>query len=147
MNELDSSGAAGAARTGRARGRSWRGRVLATICALGLACAVPTAAVAAEGDSVAREAGLGLGAVLLSLVYGPAKVLYAVGGATTGGLAFLFSGGDPDVAKVILTPSVRGDYVVTPAHLTGERDLEFLGRDPAYRTEAPAVATAPEAAW
>ena len=26
-----------------------------------------------------------------------------------------------------------GDYVVTPAHLRGERPLEFIGRDPAYR--------------
>jgi len=27
---------------------------------------------------------------------------------------------------------VRGDYVVTPSHLRGERELEFLGRDPNY---------------
>ena len=32
----------------------------------------------------------------------------------------------------VITPAVRGDYVVTPAHLRGERELEFIGRDPDY---------------
>lgn len=98
---------------------------------------------------MASEAGLGLGSVLASLVYGPTKVVYAVAGATVGGLAFLFSGGDADVAGVILTPSVRGDYVITPAHLRGEREIEFLGREPGYR-ESANVAQAPEvpeASW
>ena len=29
----------------------------------------------------------------------------------------------------ILNSAVRGDYVVTPAHLEGHRDLRFVGQD------------------
>ena len=56
-------------------------------------------------------------------------------GLVVGGLAWCFSGGDNNVAKVVLTPSVLGDYVVTPSHLTGEKTLEFFGRDPEYRDD------------
>ena len=143
MNMLDFGAAAG--RTDSAGRRSWRSSALALICAAGLLGSATMAS--AEAGDMASEAGLGLGAVLVSLVYGPVKVLYAIAGATTGGLAFVFSGGDADVAKVVLTPSVRGDYVITPAHLTGEREIEFLGRDPGYRKTSPAVASAPEADW
>ena len=39
------------------------------------------------------------------------------------------------MARVIISPSVRGDYVVTPGQLRGERSLEFVGREPAYRSQ------------
>jgi hypothetical protein len=35
----------------------------------------------------------------------------------------------------VVTPAVRGDYVVTPQHIRGERNLEFFGRSPDYREE------------
>ena len=75
---------------------------------------------------------LGTVAVATSVVYGTAKVVYAVLGSATGGVAWLLTGGDSDTARRIIQPAVRGDYVVTPAHLTAERSLEFVGRDP-YR--------------
>jgi hypothetical protein len=55
-------------------------------------------------------------------------VAYAAGGSIVAGLAYVLSGGDKDVAKPIFDASVRGDYVVTPQHMSGERDLEFVGR-------------------
>ncbi len=87
-----------------------------------------------QEPSAASEAGVGALAALSTLVYGPIKVVYAVGGVIFGGFAWALSGGDRDVMNAVFTPSVRGDYVVTPAHLRGERPLEFFGRDPAYRS-------------
>ena len=37
--------------------------------------------------------------------------------------------------QAVMTPAIRGDYVVTPSHVKGERMIEFFGREPAYRRE------------
>ncbi len=123
--------------------------------AVGTAAAVllvaPGAAFAGSNDAdMARDGGLGAGSALCSLLYGPVKILYATGGILTGALAFGFSGGDVDVARSILTPSVLGDYVVTTEHLRGQRKLEFIGRaaepsQPSWESSAPTdVAAAPD---
>ena len=82
----------------------------------------------AQEESTGAAAGWGALSALTSLVYSPVKVVYAVGGLVVGGFAWLFSAGDNDVVKTVTTPAVRGDYVVIPGHLTGERKLEFIGR-------------------
>ena len=87
----------------------------------------------AENGGREGEAGLGVAAGLISLFYAPAKVLYAAGGGLVAGLAYVVSGGDQQVVDPILTPALRGDYVVTPAHLRGEQQLEFVGREPEDR--------------
>jgi hypothetical protein len=46
----------------------------------------------------------------------------------------------------VVTPAVRGDYVVTPSHLRMERRLEFYGQDPSYRPEASQTAMNPSEA-
>ena len=51
----------------------------------------------------------------------------AVLGAVAGGVGFIFSGGDKVTAEKIWSPSLGGEYVVTPAHLRGEKDLHFFG--------------------
>lgn len=90
-----------------------------------------------------KNVGVGVGSAFASLVYAPVKLCYAFGGLLVGGMAWAFSGGDNDVAMVVITPSVLGDYVVTPDHLTGEQSLEFFGRDPQYAEENLDVAAAP----
>jgi hypothetical protein len=108
-----------------------------------LACVVMLALapqVARADDSMESEAGLGAASAVCSLFYGPVKVVYALSGLIFGGLAWGLSGGDSDVLRAVVTPSVRGDYVITPALLRGERPLEFFGKDPEYRSEAPAEA-------
>jgi hypothetical protein len=114
-------------------------------CASVIAVGSLLMAPAAWADSTAKEGGLGMAAAISSLVYGPAKVVYAVGGTTAAGFAWLFSGGDSRVAQTVLTRSVRGTYVITPETLQGQRELEFVGRAPEYREAAPQVASAPEA--
>jgi len=73
--------------------------------------------------------GLGVGAALCTLVYGPAKILYATLGSLTGGLAWALTGGRTDVPREIIEPAVRGDYVVTPENLTFNQPLLFVGKE------------------
>jgi hypothetical protein len=103
---------------------------------LGMCAAIlahPGLAQANEG--VESEGGWGALAATASLLYGPVKVCYAAMGLTVGGLAWGLTGGDRQVMDPIITASVRGDYVITPAHLRGEQRIEFLGRDPVYRRQ------------
>lgn len=97
---------------------------------------------ASASQSTENEAGLGIAAGLVSLVYTPAKVLYALSGGAVAGMAYLASAGDQDVTEPILTPSLHGDYIVTPEHLKGERALEFFGRTPHEPVAPPPVSSA-----
>jgi hypothetical protein len=136
--------------TNRSRSRGRTARVpcsvlLALMCAV---CIASAPATAAEGTAkeISKRGGLGFSSALLTLVYAPVKVVYATGGLLVGGLAYGFSGGDREVARVVFTPSLLGDYVVTPAHLSRQEPLEFFGRDPAYDPQEVNVAAGPERA-
>jgi hypothetical protein len=109
-----------------------------------LACvlAIALAPRPAQAEAMETEAGLGIASVLCSLLYGPVKVLYATGGMLVGGLAWGLSGGDSEVLHAVITPSVRGDYVITPTLLRGERPIQFFGQDPEYHPEDVAGAPA-----
>jgi hypothetical protein len=126
--------------TGPRNGGGLRALGCACLCAAVVALA-PAPALAGDTLDMAKEAGLGAGSAVTSLVYAPLKLLYATGGLLVGGLAWTFSGGDADVAKVVLTPSVRGDYVITPDTLTGRKPLEFFGREPGYQSDWGDVAS------
>lgn len=81
----------------------------------------------ARAENTWRTAGLGVGSVFCSLFYSPAKVLYAAGGLITGSLAYLVTIGDQETANNIFVPTLRGTYIITPANLTGEEDVHFVG--------------------
>jgi hypothetical protein len=104
--------------------------VLVAFLCLSLALA-PASALADEPveRNTAATYGLGVGSAICSLVYGPVKIVYATLGAITGGLAWALTGGRSDVASAVIEASMRGDYVVTPEHLTFNRPLSFTGRD------------------
>ena len=92
----------------------------------------PRAEAAAQGQSsdtslTMGEVGYGAGAFVASLFYTPVKVTYAVLGLVAGGLGYVVTAGRTDVAKNIVAPAVRGDYVVAPSHLRGEKPLAFIG--------------------
>ena len=80
--------------------------------------------------SLATDFALGAGAVVATLFYSPAKVLYAGLGLVTGSAAYILTGGSATVANRILTPALRGTYVITSKHLTGEERVEFIGKEP-----------------
>jgi hypothetical protein len=108
------------------RSRFVRG-LAAGVVALGIAAA-PLSAGAEE--TMGNEAGLGAASAACTLLYGPAKLIYAGLGGFGAGLAWLLSAGDNEVAGRVLNRSLRGDYVITPSHLRGERPIVFIGRDP-----------------
>jgi hypothetical protein len=88
-----------------------------------LAVATPRA----EAGGYAKDAGLGVACVFINILYMPAKVVYATLGGFTGGVAYLLTGLNYDVADRIWAPSLGGNYVVTPAHLRNEQTLYFSG--------------------
>ena len=104
----------------------FRGRlgVLALVAVLAWA---PLSA-SAEEESLAYEGSVGIGAAICTLIYSPLKVVYASGGLLVSSLAWMWTWGDSSVAGPIYQSAVGGDYVVTPAHLDGQRDLRFSGR-------------------
>jgi hypothetical protein len=111
-----------------------RSRFVRHIAAGVVALAIATAPLAARADeSMGNEAGLGAASAALTLLYGPAKLVYAGLGGLGAGLAWLLSAGDNEVAGRVLNRSLRGDYVITPAHLRGERSIVFIGRDPGHQ--------------
>lgn len=120
-------------------------RIGAVTVALALGASLSATPVKADEASASHsaedETGLGIAAGLVTLVYTPAKVLYALGGGAIAGMAYLASAGDQDVTEPILTPSLRGDYFVTPEHLKGERSLEFFGRSPHGSAATPPVSS------
>jgi hypothetical protein len=75
----------------------------------------------------AGEVGYGAGSFVASLFYTPVKLTYAVLGLVAGGLGYVVTAGRTDVTKNIVAPAVRGDYVVAPSHLKGEKPLVFIG--------------------
>ena len=112
--------------------------VVAGLLAAVLATAPTLSFAEGKAAEVSKESGLGAAAAVSSLIYGPAKLLYATGGVIVGAFAYAFTAGDSAVAEKVFTRSLRGDYVITPGMLMGEESLEFIGRDIA-ETTAPAA--------
>jgi len=83
----------------------------------------------AEEQSQGSPKGAGLQAAswVLTIPYGAAKVCFAVLGGVTGGLTYVFSGGNLNAAKSVWQTSMYGTYVITPEHLQGDRPVRFLG--------------------
>jgi hypothetical protein len=100
------------------------GALLAALALL----STPLPGLADEPESAAYSGLTGVGAAICTLVYAPLKVAYALGGSVISGFAWAWTLGEKQVAGPILRSAVRGDYVVTPAHLEGRRDLHFVGR-------------------
>lgn len=94
----------------------------------GLALSLLVAGNARADASDSEGVGYGIGAALCSIVYGPAKIVYAILGSVVGAGAWAVTGGDSEVATPIFESALYGDYVVTPDVLRGERPLEFVGR-------------------
>lgn len=94
----------------------------------GLSLSLLLAGAARADDSDSESVGYGIGAALCSVVYGPAKIVYALVGSLVGAGAWAVTGGDANVSTPIFESALYGDYVVTPDVLRGERPLEFVGR-------------------
>jgi hypothetical protein len=110
----------------------WCALLNTTGCPLVIAGAVGggaagAAASAQESKKEDHSAWSYVGAVLGSVVYTPAKVIFAGLGAVTSGVAYLVTIGDSSASDAIWKTSVNGDYVITPSVIEGEKDLHFTG--------------------
>ena len=92
-----------------------------------------------EVSSPTNEAALGIGSALLTVVYFPAKLVYAVLGGIVGGFTYGLTGGNLETAKEVWEPSFYGTYVITPEHLKGNEPVRFFGvsayEDEPYQAE------------
>jgi len=94
--------------------------------------------------SSGEDLGYGVGSVLASMFYSPFKLTYAGLGLITGGLGYVLSAGNTDVMNNIISPAVRGNYVVTPRHLKGEEALIFVGPPPPPEPQQASSAALPQ---
>ena len=85
----------------------------------------PTAAAGFGSEAIQS-----LGSYFLTLPYGGIKMAVAVLGTVAGGMGITFTGGEKVTSEKIWSPALGGEYVVTPAHRRGEKDLHFFGSTP-----------------
>ena len=83
--------------------------------------------VFADTSEKAADVGLGIASFVSTLPYGAVKLAYAGLGAIVGGFTYLLTAGDLDSANVVWEKSLLGTYVITPDHLTGDKQVRFLG--------------------
>lgn len=72
-----------------------------------------------------EDAGMGTATVLANVLYMPAKVVYATLGGVTGGFAYVLTGANYQVAERVWTPSLGGNYVLSPEQLRGNQPIYF----------------------
>jgi hypothetical protein len=76
-----------------------------------------------------------------NLFYIPAKIAYGTLGGVAGGAAYVFSRDDRHTARRIWNNSLGGDYVLTPAMISGQEPIHFMGF--ASRSSSGANAASP----
>ena len=79
-------------------------------------------------ESLPATAGMGLASFLATIPYGVAKIGYAIAGAVAGGLEYLYDGGMTPAVEEIWDSSMGGTYILTPDHLRGKKEIEFVGK-------------------
>ncbi|MBI4000854.1 MAG: hypothetical protein HY348_03620 [Nitrospira defluvii] len=99
-------------------------RITLFVLVLVLGCQATLSVRTVSAARSGTEAIQGLGSYFLTLPYGGIKMAVAVLGAVVGGLGFVFTGGD---SEQNLGPIAGGEYVITPEHIRGEKDLHFFG--------------------
>lgn len=99
--------------------------VVAALVLLLVCGPISGSARAAEGYQ--QDVLWGMAAVGASLLYSPAKVVYATLGGIVGGMTYLCTAGNVEVAQRVWSTSLGGTYVLTPAMLRGEQSILFAG--------------------
>lgn len=109
--------------------------LLAFSLVVGLGATGVSLAAEQELSSPTNEAGLGIGSALLTVVYFPVKLAYAILGGVVGTFTYGLTGGNLETAKAVWEPSFYGTYVITPDHLKGNEPVRFIGIS-AYEDQA-----------
>ena len=106
------------------RGPGWRASLAGIVACAQLVSATPAAAK--KPEHIAKEASIGAGSAIASMVWAPLKLTHAIVGLVAGGICFLVTAGDTEVWKRVQSKALTGDYVVTPRHLQGKQRLRFF---------------------
>jgi hypothetical protein len=80
-------------------------------------------------ELIVSNTGMEAASALATMVYFPAKAVFALGGGIIGGLTYAFTGGDEEATSKVWRISMEGDYMVEPENLTGEVPINFIGQD------------------
>ncbi len=72
-----------------------------------------------------EDAGMGTATVLANVLYMPTKLVYAALGGITGSFAYVLTGANYEVAERVWTPSLGGNYVLSPDQLRGTQPIYF----------------------
>lgn len=112
-------------------------RMVVVIVALSV-CLAPVAWAAEqdEGPNPAVDLGLGVASFVCSVPYGAVKVSMAILGGIIGGFTYVLSGLDKGAADAVWYTTIEGDYIVTPDHLRGKKELRFMGVPPERSRDA-----------
>ena len=113
--------------------------LLALLCGSVLMLSTPSTA-SATADYL-EDAGFGTATVAANVFYIPAKLTYATLGGITGGLAYVLTGTNREIAERVWKPSMGGDYVLRQQHIRGEETIYFSAPRP--RTDDRALNAEP----
>ena len=72
-----------------------------------------------------EDAGMGTATVLANVLYMPTKLVYATLGGITGSFAYVLTGANYEAAERVWTPSLGGNYVLSPDQLRGNQPIYF----------------------
>ena len=78
-----------------------------------------------------EDAGMGTATVAANVVYVPVKLGYALLGGMTGGVAYVLTGANYNVAERVWVPSIGGNYILSADQLRGAEPIQFSA--PTYR--------------
>ncbi len=80
--------------------------------------------------SLPAKSCLVVSSAFASAPYFVSKMIYAVNGSIVAGAINLFSlGFAQDAATIVGSQAVNGDWLIYPTVFTGERKVEFIGKD------------------
>lgn len=83
-----------------------------------------------EERSLPAKSCLVVSSAFASAPYFVSKMIYAVNGSIVAGAINLFSlGFAQDAATIVGSQAVNGDWLIYPTVFTGERKVEFIGKD------------------
>ena len=85
---------------------------------------VPALAEIARADYL-EDAGMGTATVAANVVYIPVKLGYALLGGMTGGVAYVLTGANHNIAERVWVPSMGGNYILSTDHLRGVEPIQF----------------------
>jgi len=94
---------------------------------VGVLAGAPSGARADDVQRAKSDAGVGLATAVANLFYIPAKLGYAILGGVTGGLSYVCTGGNQQVAERVWVSSLGGDYIISRQQLQGNEPLRFSG--------------------